>query len=249
MKNLKIKIYGGLSVSENQAKKIITSTEFSNPIQRGDLLKDIRNKTNVVVIFDGKFEQSLAVSPIEILDAIRSGILIFGASSMGALRAAELRNYGMIGHGKIFELIYNSNVFRDDLLGQVFDENGKSLSLPYIDFYFNGTHYIKLGKIQKPVFAWLCNHYLRTHYANRTFSNFMSLLNSLKTPKFKFNSTIHAVKLIFSKKNTQKNVDAISTLHFVTRHLKQISDYNHKLHGSLQYINSRNIMKLSKHAF
>ena len=49
----------------------------------------------------------------EILFALSKGIRVLGASSMGALRAAELHDFGMIGVGRIFE-DYRDEVLRDD---------------------------------------------------------------------------------------------------------------------------------------
>ena len=46
----------------------------------------------------------------EILYAMSEGIHVFGASSMGALRAAELHGLGMRGIGTVFEA-YRQNVF------------------------------------------------------------------------------------------------------------------------------------------
>ena len=41
------------------------------------------------------------------------GIAVFGASSMGALRAAELHEFGMVGVGQIFEM-FRDGVLEDD---------------------------------------------------------------------------------------------------------------------------------------
>ena len=51
---------------------------------------------------------------METLHAIGSGINVYGCSSMGALRAAELWPQGMIGMGLIFELYRGGLCWRDD---------------------------------------------------------------------------------------------------------------------------------------
>lgn len=74
------------------------------PIKRGDL-KSIRGlEPEVIGIIDGEFHQSLAVSPKEILPFLEDGVRVYGAASMGALRAVELRKFGMIGIGRVFRL-------------------------------------------------------------------------------------------------------------------------------------------------
>ena len=49
----------------------------------------------------------------EILFAIEGGVIVYGAASMGALRAAELHPFGMIGVGHVFEM-YRDGVLEDD---------------------------------------------------------------------------------------------------------------------------------------
>src|SRR6185503_19851746 len=49
----------------------------------------------------------------EILWAMSEGIHVFVSGSMGALRAAELASFGMIGVGAVFEA-YRDGVLEDD---------------------------------------------------------------------------------------------------------------------------------------
>jgi hypothetical protein len=62
---------------------------------------------------DGYFETVPSVWHKEILWALSQGIHVFGSSSMGALRAAELSVFGMRGIGKVFE-DYRDGVLHDD---------------------------------------------------------------------------------------------------------------------------------------
>src|SRR5262249_18221456 len=62
-------------------------------------------------IVDGFFDQSCAVSPREIRKAVARGVRVFGSSSMGALRAAEVP--GVIGIGRVYEM-YRSGAIEDD---------------------------------------------------------------------------------------------------------------------------------------
>jgi hypothetical protein len=64
-------------------------------------------------IVDGYFERIPAVWHKEILWALSEGIHVFGAASMGALRAAELASFGMTGVGAIFE-DFHSGALEDD---------------------------------------------------------------------------------------------------------------------------------------
>ena len=67
-----------------------------------------------VGIIDGYFDGVPAVWHKEILWALSNGIPVFGASSMGALRAAELHIFGMRGIGWIFEAYRDGRLTDDD---------------------------------------------------------------------------------------------------------------------------------------
>jgi hypothetical protein len=66
-----------------------------------------------IAIIDGYFERMAAVWHKEILHALERGVEVYGASSMGALRAAELAPFGMIGVGRI-AASYRSGELTDD---------------------------------------------------------------------------------------------------------------------------------------
>ena len=53
-------------------------------------------------LIDGYFERMPAVWHKEILWALSEGVHVFGAASMGALRAAELAAFGMVGVGRVY---------------------------------------------------------------------------------------------------------------------------------------------------
>src|SRR5262245_29975157 len=113
---MKIKIYSGVSLSVPQIHKVLPKADVAPPVKRGDLHRDLGAGVQVIGIVDGEFLQSLAVSPTEIVDAMRVGIRVFGAGSIGALRAAELDVLGMVGCGRIYEQIRGNRYFRDDYL-------------------------------------------------------------------------------------------------------------------------------------
>lgn len=74
------------------------------PAQQGDVYRVVTHlQPRVIGLIDGYFQWVPAVWHKEILWALHCGIHVFGASSMGALRAAELAPYGMRGVGRIFE--------------------------------------------------------------------------------------------------------------------------------------------------
>ena len=65
-------------------------------------------------IVDGYFDTVPSVWHKEILVAMQRGVHVFGASSMGALRAAELHPFGMVGIGQVYEWYRDGTIDADD---------------------------------------------------------------------------------------------------------------------------------------
>ncbi len=83
------------------------------PVAQGDVYRAAQEAPVAIGIIDGYFENVPSVWHKEILYALSQGIRVFGAASMGALRAAELAPFGMEGVGAIFEA-YRDGVLEDD---------------------------------------------------------------------------------------------------------------------------------------
>jgi hypothetical protein len=96
-----------------EAEKIL-SADYFPPASRGDIYRIIASGVRTIVLIDGVFHSTRSVWQREILDALGDGIEVLGASSMGALRAAELHPFGMAGHGTIFEWYKNGLIEGDD---------------------------------------------------------------------------------------------------------------------------------------
>jgi len=73
------------------------------PARQGDLWRAVRTfRPAAVGLIDGVFLDAPAVWHREILWALSQGVYVFGAASMGALRAAELDRFGMRGIGRVY---------------------------------------------------------------------------------------------------------------------------------------------------
>lgn len=116
----RIVIFTGPSLHPDEARALINATILP-PIKRGDLQSVSHLSAETVGIIDGEFYQSLAVSPKEILPLLDSGIKVYGASSMGALRAVELAKFGMIGIGRVFRLFRRGILDADDEVALAYD--------------------------------------------------------------------------------------------------------------------------------
>ena len=90
------------------------AAEFRPPACRGDIYRGLLDGYTTIVLIDGEFHGHPSVWQREIVDALVEGAVVHGASSMGALRAAELHSLGMAGHGKIFAWYRDGVIDGDD---------------------------------------------------------------------------------------------------------------------------------------
>ena len=107
-----IAVFLGPSLPEASARKLLDA-EYYPPAKMGDVVRVLNSQPKAICIIDGYFEHTPAVWHKEILFALSKGVPVFGSSSMGALRAAELDVYGMQGIGKIYQH-YTSGKIEDD---------------------------------------------------------------------------------------------------------------------------------------
>ncbi len=128
-----IVVFLGPSLDREHAEHLLPATFFP-PAKRGDISAAAAGGARIITLIDGVFFQDDAVGHREILDAIREGIHVIGASSMGALRAAELEVLGMEGVGEIFSLYRDGVLISDDEVALIYDpETYVPLSEPLIN--------------------------------------------------------------------------------------------------------------------
>lgn len=106
-------IFTGPTLPPAEAARILDA-EYLPPAAIGDVYRVACGKPWAIGIIDGIFENIPSVWHKEILWAMAQGIHVFGAASMGALRAAELCAYGMVGVGRIFEAYRDGEIEDDD---------------------------------------------------------------------------------------------------------------------------------------
>jgi hypothetical protein len=87
--------------------------DWRPPVRQGELYRAALARPQAIGIIDGYFEVVPTVWHKEILWAMAQGIHVFGAASIGALRAAELGPFGMRGIGRVYE-DFRDGVLEDD---------------------------------------------------------------------------------------------------------------------------------------
>ncbi|KVD88871.1 hypothetical protein WS62_16160 [Burkholderia sp. ABCPW 14] len=86
------------------------------PAARGDIraLSGALLPGASVALIDGRFGDVPSVAHWEILEMLDSGVRVFGLSSMGAIRAAELHRYGMTPYGSVAQRFVDDPDLPDD---------------------------------------------------------------------------------------------------------------------------------------
>ncbi|WP_298500066.1 TfuA-related McrA-glycine thioamidation protein [uncultured Methanobrevibacter sp.] len=185
---VKVIIYTGLSLSFDEAREILDCEDdieviYKRPIQRGELALALNEHPDIIAIIDGVFHQNSAVGHKEILNVINNGVKVYGASSMGALRASELDTLGMVGIGYCYEQYANGTVDSDDEVAVMLDsETLEPLSIPLISMRYVFDNAVCEKIISEDERDELIKIAKRTFYPKRNYANTLaeSSLNSDK---------------------------------------------------------------------
>ena len=111
--------------------------DWHPPARAGDLLRLIERPPERLCLIDGLFDSCPSPWHKELLTLMARGTLVFGAASMGALRAAELHRFGMIGVGAIFRAYRDGRLHGDDEVALVHATEPLGwapLSVPMVEF-------------------------------------------------------------------------------------------------------------------
>jgi hypothetical protein len=108
-------VFLGPTLAGDAAAAIHPGAIYLPPAAMGDVYRLVRyHRPQRIAIIDGYFESVAAVWHKELLFALERGIEVLGAASMGALRAAELHAFGMIGVGRVFADYHRGRLTDDD---------------------------------------------------------------------------------------------------------------------------------------
>jgi len=105
-------VFLGPTMSHQDAAEVLPA-EYRAPARMGSVYRAVQDGARIIALVDGYYERVPAVWHKEIIWALSAGVLVYGSSSMGALRAAELDRFGMIGVGEIYRW-YRDGVIEDD---------------------------------------------------------------------------------------------------------------------------------------
>jgi len=155
---------------DRRAASAILPADYRPPAARGDVTRAAREGVPVIGIIDGVFFQESSVGHREILGALSAGVRVVGASSMGALRAAELHTLGMEGVGEVYRMYRDGILVSDDEVALAFDpESFAALSEPLVNIRATLARAEAAGIIEYADSEALLTAALSLYYPDRTY--------------------------------------------------------------------------------
>ncbi|MFE3582884.1 TfuA-like protein [Streptomyces vinaceus] len=130
-----IYVFVGPTLAKTEPQLAVPGVRVRPPARHGDLFDSALRSGDTVVLVDGVYHQALALRHKEILAAMGRGVSVIGAASIGALRAAELAPFGMLGVGTIYTSYVRGEIDGDDevAVGQAPDGQWDALTWPLVN--------------------------------------------------------------------------------------------------------------------
>ncbi len=187
-----VAVFLGPSLPRPEAEAILAA-DYRPPVRQGDIYRLVQqSRPRAIGVIDGYFQEVPSVWHKEILWALDQGIHVYGAASMGALRAAELQRHGMVGVGKIYEAYrvgsyapYEGELFEDDdevaVIHGPAELSYPALSVAMVDLRETLAAAARAGVIDTRLRDALVAALKRRFYRERSFDALPELLDEMKT--------------------------------------------------------------------
>lgn len=193
---MSVYVFLGPSLPVDRARVILDAT-YLPPAKAGDVYALVANRPRAIAIIDGLFEQVPAVWHKEILYALAHGVRVFGASSMGALRAAELHPFGMEGVGQVFDAFASGALEDDDEVTVVHGDASfghRALSEAMVNIREGLSRAASRGTISAASHATLLAAAKRAHYPDRSWPAVRELGLELGVPRQELDALLVEVR-------------------------------------------------------
>lgn len=153
----------------------LTSVAVRPPARRGDLCRAVAEGYAVIGLIDGEFLQSLAVTPEEVRHCAALGALLFGAASMGALRAADCPE-AMVGLGAIAAGYRTGRITREDEVALTWDPATLApIAWPMVEIRAAVALALRRGVLDRSGTATIVRAVARLHFPDRTLPQIRAL--------------------------------------------------------------------------
>jgi len=189
------------------------------PVRMGELYQVVRDERPAAVgIVDGYFEVTPTVWHKEILWAMTRGVHVFGAASIGALRAAELAAFGMRGIGRIYQDFHDGAIEDDDEVAVLHgpEEIGyPPVTEAMVNIRATLAAAVQQGVVAAPVAATLTANAKALFYKQRTYRTILEWAARAVEPSqlARFENWLPEGRI------DQKHLDALALLDCILVHL------------------------------
>jgi hypothetical protein len=178
-------VFSGPSLPPSKAP-VHPGLEWRSPVRQGDVYRTAKSRPALIGIIDGYFETVATVWHKEILWAMAQGIHVYGAASIGALRAAELAEFGMKGVGAVFRQFHSGALVDDDEIAVLHGPEDVDY-IPVTEAMVNVRATIamalRLEVIAPPTAAALLNIAKSLFYKDRTYAAILKGASELGMPQ------------------------------------------------------------------
>jgi len=209
---MKTHVFLGPSLSLSSARTIAPSVIYHPPASLGDVYLLTLTGAETILIIDGYFDSFPPVWHKEIMYAMSCGTTVAGAASMGALRAAELHRFGMIGIGTVFAAYRDSRLTDDDevAVAHAPAEFGyRCISTAMVDIRYALSHAERAGIISPETSQLACSRAKQMFFPER---NWIDIVRSVADAGAPRSETEDLLALIRTNNLSIKAEDAADAL-------------------------------------
>jgi hypothetical protein len=211
----KVLIFTGPSLDHETIREVLPEAIILPPARQGDVISNLMEyEPSHVLLLEGLFHSSLSVWHKELAwSMLIPGVKgVYGAASMGALRAADLADYGMIGSGKIFHWFYEGVTFDESEVSALYVEGPggsfKSYTVPMVN-------------VRGALLKGLEENLLSAEEAQEIFTHAAAIHWTERTER---TLAEYPILLEILKGHNQKAIDALELL-YTFRDLKPVEGY------------------------
>jgi hypothetical protein len=214
-------VFLGPTLHIGKAHELLPNAILLPPVNGGDVLSLLKYNPTYLALIDGNFGTRPSVLHKEILFALANGCAVLGASSMGALRAAELHEYGVVGVGQVFEWYRDGHIVCDDEVALIHgpEETGyMAMSTALVDFRYALRKGIERGIVSESVSRQMFQLVKERHFADRTWDCIAAELSSELGGRASADKTVSMLRSL-----SVKRADAEKLLSLLSQDLQKPS--------------------------
>lgn len=174
-------VFAGPSVS-NDLRARYAMLDWRAPAVAGDFHRLLDAPPAKVLLIDGLFDERASVKHKEALFLMAAGTRLYGASSMGALRAAELASFGMIPLGVIAAAYCEERLVGDDEVALIHGDEKidfRPVSVPMVEVRATLCRALRTGMIDPQIARRLRSCWHDIHYVDRDWPAMLASANGV----------------------------------------------------------------------